>query len=206
MPVLDHLKREECNVEKIFELCNLTNESIFIDLGANIGQQVSYLKGKKIKTFAFEPHPIIFKKLEECAGKDEYIELHQKAAWIKDQKANLFFKHTPEEINGGASLIVEKTNIYRGAAFEIETIDFSKFLTELDKEIEVLKIDIEGSEYHLIEHLIKNGTINYCKNLFVEDHERKIFKQSEFYNNYIQKREVVYKFFENSNINYYNWK
>ena len=206
MPLINNLEREECNIEKIFELCNLTDKSIFIDLGANLGQQVRYLKGKRIKTFAFEPHPVIFKKLEECAGDDENIKLYQKAAWITEQKAYLFFKGTPSAINGGASLIYEKTNIHKGDAFQIETIDFSKFLKELSKEIEVLKIDIEGAEYHLIDYLIKEGSINFCKNLFVEDHERKIFKESQFYQSYIEKRTEIYQFFEKSKINYYNWK
>lgn len=206
MPIINNLKKEECNIHKIFELCNLNESSVFVDLGANIGQQVEVLKERNINTYAFEPHPFIFKKLEEVASGHQNIKLYQKAAWINDQEAHLFYKRNPQAVNGGASLIWEKTNIERDGAFKIETINFSNFLKDLNLEIEVLKIDIEGSEYHLIEHLIETGAINFCKNLFVEDHERKIYKNSEFYNQYIQKRKNIYDFFEKSQINYYNWK
>jgi len=195
------------NIEDVYVECGLNNDSLFIDLGANTGQQVKYLTEKRVGTIiAFEPHPIIYSELVANCPPSESLQCYQMAAWIRDEKRNLFFKNSPRQINGGSSLIYEKTNIDRSAAFVVECIDFSKFLFDLDKDVSVLKVDIEGSEYHLISHLINSGAINYVKNIFVEDHERKIESGTVFYGDYIQKRKFVLDFFRDSKIDYYSWK
>ena len=194
------------DIEGIYAECNLSDSSLFIDLGANIGQQVGYLLDKNVRTIAFEPHPIIFAKLIDKYMPNNNLECYKVAAWVCDEKRNLFFKHGPDEINGGSSLIYEKTNIEHDRAFTVDCIDFSRFLFNLDKNVDVLKVDIEGSEYHLISHLMTTGAISFVKNIFVEDHERKIAKGTKFYQDYIEKRNSVLDFFLTSNINYYGWK
>ena len=206
MPLID-IDHDQTNIEFIFKKCELNENSLFIDLGANIGQQVIYLDKHNIETIAFEPHPILFEKLiKSTKNKNNKVTFYNQGAWIKNQKTNLFFKISPDHVNGGSSLIFEKTNIVKTHAFSVDVIDFSQFLSNLDREVDVLKIDIEGSEYHLIKHLIANDTIRYCKNLFVEDHERKIQKNTQFFNEYIENKKLVRDFFKNSDINYYNWK
>jgi FkbM family methyltransferase len=206
MPLIN-IENKDANIENIVKLCNLNQESLFIDLGANEGQQVVYLDENSIESIAFEPHPVIFEKLKKSVKNlNNKTALYNNAAWVKDETMNLFFKKNPIEVNGGSSLIFEKTNVVKTHAYSVEAIDFSKFLKNLNRNVDILKIDIEGSEYHVIEHLIINNTIDYCKNLFVEDHERKIEKNTQFYKEYIEKRSYVHAFFKNSQINYYNWK
>ena len=38
----------------------------------------------------------------------------------------------------------------------------------------VLKVDIEGGEYHLIPHLIETGAINYVDEIYMEIHAAKL--------------------------------
>jgi len=207
MPIIDFESRD-VNIETIYKLCNLDDKSLFIDLGANHGQQIGLLCEKNIETIAFEPHPVIFDKLVENHVKKENKKLtcYKKAAWIRNETKNLYYKNGPNKINGGASLIFEKTNVTHSDPFVIECVDFAEFLHDLNRTVDVLKIDVEGSEYHLIEHLIENNAIKFIKNIFVEDHERKIQKNSKFYNDYVEKRALIHSFFKRSSINYCNWK
>ena len=106
---LKNIKNTEANIENIVKICEINENSLFIDLGANLGQQIKYLDENNIRSIAFEPHPIIFTKLiNSVKNLSNNITFYNKAAWIKNEKHNLFFKQGPEVINGGASLIMKK--------------------------------------------------------------------------------------------------
>ena len=56
---------------------------------------------------------------------------------------------------------------------EIESIDISNWIkTNLsEQDLIVMKLDIEGSEYNVLEKMISDGSINYINKLFVEWHD-----------------------------------
>jgi len=192
-------------MQNVFELCQLDESSLFIDLGANTGQQVSLLCERNVETIAFEPHPVIYNELVSTYGKNENLTCYQMAAWIEDNVKDLYFKNHPQKINGGATLIREKTNAH-GVGFRVQCIDFAKFLKTLNRKVDALKIDIEGSEYHVLKHLIENDCSKYLSNIFVEDHERKIRVGSSFYEEYMANRVFVHDYFSTSKVNYFWWK
>ena len=71
-----------------------------------------------------------------------------------------------------------KVGIYYNHPINIQGIDIANLIFDLknkhNKEIDVLKIDTEGTEYELINHIIETGAINEVKRIYFEDHERKI--------------------------------
>jgi len=48
------------------------------------------------------------------------------------------------------------------------------FITTLNKNIDLLYMDIEGSEYKVLNNLIYNKKIHNILNIFFESHERKL--------------------------------
>jgi hypothetical protein len=61
----------------------------------------------------------------------------------------------------------------------VKSINFSKYLKKNFKISDniILKIDIEGYEYNLLEHLIETGNIKYINNIFCEWHPAKLKKR-----------------------------
>ena len=56
---------------------------------------------------------------------------------------------------------------------KIPSINFSKFVSELPKDSNIIcKMDIEGSEFPVLRHMIENNTITRIKEIYIEFHER----------------------------------
>lgn len=154
----------------------------FIDLGAYDGDSLE--AALKIYSdfdafYAFEPYCPNFDKLaEKFSGRPE-ITLFNQAADTRDGTAKLFLHR---EINSrdsaaeGNSLVQEKNNVSSDNFQNTPCIDFAHFLTEHFSPADevVLKIDIEGKEYDLLDHLVNTGSINLIDKIFCEWHDQKI--------------------------------
>jgi FkbM family methyltransferase len=136
-----------------------------VDCGANIG--VSVLFFKKIypnaNIIAFEPDKNIFSVLKKNIEKSNCkgIILINKGVWNKEGK--IFFNN--EGADGGS--ILEKNNVdpLNKKCVEIETTSLRDYL---NKEVDFLKIDIEGAESTVLEDcddLLKN-----VHRMFIEFH------------------------------------
>ena len=81
----------------------------------------------------------------------------------------------------GSSIIKEKKDRCMGQLDRknpdiVECVAFSKWIKDNCNESDniILKMDIEGSEYDIIEKMIKEGTIKYINKLFIEWHNTKL--------------------------------
>ena len=68
----------------------------------------------------------------------------------------------------------EKRGITTDAWEEVETINLSEFILELECVVKVLKMDIEGAEVAVLRELISSNAIRVVRHLFVETHEDQI--------------------------------
>lgn len=161
-------------IEDIIEKFKLDKDSVFIDLGTNRGQEIDHLLPLGIETHSFEPHPKFAEKVRENYSNYTNLIFHEKAAWIKNENRKFYFKRGIEGNNGGATLKTTKTNINVKDFVEVQCIDLSEYILSLGKKIDVLKIDTEGSEYDILEHLIKTNAIDLVVHIFAEDHSRKM--------------------------------
>ena len=150
---------------------------IFLDCGANNGCSVRKFrqeidKEEKYQIFSFEPNP---------AFKNSFQDFHKhifipKAVWITDGKLN-FFDSMQEDKYGG-TVIEHKTTgqVNYNQFLEVESIDFPTWINSnfSEKDFVILKLDIEGAEYTVLEKMIKNGSIKKINLFFVEWHFNKI--------------------------------
>ena len=155
----------------------LTNQSIVIDLGANIGMvsECLALTGANVK--AFEPNAKAFSKLNQLTKKYKNLEVFNNAAGIKNDTVKLYL-HKNTNLDGNdfsqaSSLNADKPNLSSDLFEEIQEIDFAEYLKKLDHPVEMLKIDIEGYEIELINHLLDQNALDKVSMLYVETHERK---------------------------------
>jgi FkbM family methyltransferase len=155
---------------------------IFINLGANIGQDILSFKEKQGENFysweifAFEPYPPAAYFFEKNIT-DHNVKLIKKAASVKDEIRNFYLGKT--HISG--SLRSDKTiemltphnipNKYR-KKIKVLAVDISKWIKENVSETDyvIMYVDIEGSEYDILNKMISEKTIYLLDELHVEWH------------------------------------
>ena len=178
----NHLIEKVKTVRKSIEA---NNKNLFIDAGTNLGQGFEFFnKFFKTKYFDYlliEPNPYCRKKIEYLINKDSYpnkIRYMEKAAGITDGKVKLYgLVEDHRGILSDAATINKKhfSRIYKKnieKAIEVECFDFIKMLKGLyNYNNIIIKLDIESSEYPILENLIKNNkSIKNIHHIFVEFH------------------------------------
>ena len=164
----------------------MNNKKIFIDCGANKGQSINaflreFPDSKEFEIFSFEAskNKEILSSLNNY--KSEKIKIFNLAVDIEDG-----YKKFYDSGDKSSSLIDrERTkNI-----ITIQTISLSKFILENfdKKDFIILKIDIEGTYYDLIDDLVKKGIFSFIDIFFAEIHGSKTGKSLSHSINLINK-------------------
>ena len=147
----------EAGTTKVFNNL-ITDDTIFFDIGANIGW-FSVLAGKKINSgqcHSFEPVPEIFAELKtnislnNLSGKNIY--LNQIAIGDKSRNIEVY---TFDELAHGHSSI---KNVYQapGVKTSAEMITLDSYLEQQKiKKIDIIKLDVEGAEM-----MVLHGALN----------------------------------------------
>ena len=148
---------------------------IAIDCGANVGEVTGILAEAGGTVHAFEPNPHAFKKLSKRFRKNKQVVCHPKAVFSNHGTMDLYLHEqsheNPVKWSTGSSLLSEKSNVNRDTSVEVELIDLAEFVNSLGQRIKILKMDVEGVEYELLECLIQSGAIHQIDHVFVETHE-----------------------------------
>ncbi len=146
-----------------------------IDCGANVGGITRRLAATGALVHAFEPNPDAFQILHREMQSHPNVVLHSAAVGKSNGQVKLFRGNHPvsgSRVWGGATTIAGKTNIHTDDNVMVEQIDFAAFLRALDKPVALIKIDIEGGELELLNHLLETGLHTRAGNIFVETHEK----------------------------------
>lgn len=164
-------------------LSTLQPGGIAIDCGANIGE-ISYKMAKTgVQVYAFEPNPHAFEKLTTKVKEFKNVQCIKKGVWDKNIVTVLYFHDMAENDDAfwsfGSSIIKEKGNVDKSRSTEVEIIDLTEFIEGLGKNIDLLKIDIEGAECELLERFIEKELYKKVKITLVETHDSKIEGQKQ---------------------------
>ncbi len=123
--------------------------SIVVDIGAHIGYYTlmfAKLVGENGKVFSFEPDPENFCLLKKNVEVNNYknVVLEQKAVSDYIGKAKLYISR---ESSGQNTIyqIDKKQNF-----IEVEVINLDEYFKSFEKNIHLIKMDIEGAEYSCI--------------------------------------------------------
>lgn len=145
---------------------------VFIDTGAHRGvvSQKFHKKHPNYKIYAFEPNPFADTKLPLGAT------LIKKAVWVENLTKDFYlYEDTASE---GCTLMYNKVapTINRTNPIQVECIDFSRWILDtFSKEDKiVLKMDIEGAEYEVLNKMIDDKSIEYINKLYPEFHANKL--------------------------------
>ena len=173
-------RRYEKNIlSKVFtdHMKKLSKNDVVIDIGANVGMVSESLARRGPRVISFEPNTAAFAKLKLVAERFDNIEAHNVAVGSENRKVKLFLhkesNSKKDDLTQASSLLRNKPNVSNELFEEIQEIDFAEFLKSLNTYIELIKIDIEGYEIELLNHLLDKRLLNTIHNIYVETHERK---------------------------------
>lgn len=149
-------------------------EDIAIDCGANRGLVTRVMAANGARVHAFEPNPVAYERLIEATRGMPSVTCYNKAVLDRPGRMQLYlhlnFDRNPERFSERSSLYAEKVNVDESRAVDVEVVDLVEFIMGLDRPVKLLKIDIEGAEYELLEGLIDRGAIERIGRVFVETH------------------------------------
>lgn len=170
-------------VKLVPDLLKLNKKSLVLDCGANVGHITKLLASTGASVIAFEPDPVAFEKLKKRCGDLRKVTLIQKGVWDKAATIPLYThkdsKGDEASFTVGSSIVADKVNINPGVMQEIEVIDLVQFLEQLPKKPDLIKLDVEGAEIEIVEHIIETKSWNLFDRMYVETHETKIPEHKE---------------------------
>ena len=160
--------------EKVVQ--DLRPGSLAIDLGANVGDFTIKIASTGAKVLAFEPDPVAFQVLRERTKHLANVHLYQAAASTSSGYMVLHrhkeFQSDPVSRTIASSLLADHRRVSMDGACKVEAIDFVHFLLNLETDVALLKIDIEGAEVSLMEAVLASPAVNRLDHVFVETHMR----------------------------------
>jgi FkbM family methyltransferase len=146
---------------------DLDESSIVFDLGGYLGEWSEKIFNKYgCKIFIFEPVKKYYDEINNKFNNDK----------IKTFKLGLSDKDSNVDVydDGAQSSVYLKS----GQKENINLVDYNNFINKNNIEfIDLMKINIEGSEFDLLEYIIKNNLHLKIKNIQVQFH--KMFSDSE---------------------------
>lgn len=154
-----------------FLLGNVKPGQTVVDVGANIGYftvLLAYLVGASGRVFAYEANPHLHGILTDnlsMNGVHAWTTLSGKAVYSRESQVTL---HRSTKFNGNSS-IYEPTDAYRNwfAGDDLEDITIKAepldHLLSQAEHFDLIKIDIEGGEYHAflgMQEILRRGAVN----------------------------------------------
>ena len=167
--VVDHFLYfglKERSQENLFNLAN--ENSIIFDVGANIGSTVLQFaqKSKNGFVYGFEPDKLNYQRAMENISLNSFpnIKVYNFGIGDQDYKLKLY---QVNELNPGMNRILTTTdNEFPYSEIEIKILD-TIVSNLLISQIDIIKIDVEGYEYHVLKGA-QNTIRTYMPYLFIE--------------------------------------
>jgi FkbM family methyltransferase len=149
--------------DKTHRLNYLLNEdSIVFDLGGYEGEwasQIFCLYGSNI--YIFEPYVEYFDNIKNRFGHNKKVSVFQVGLSKNNQTTKLAIAEN------SSSIFIQSDQ-----SADIELVSADEFFAQHQiAKVDLMKINIEGGEYDLLEHIIETGLINRINNIQVQFHD-----------------------------------
>lgn len=160
---------EEIFIKEIYFFKAKTDAPLIIDCGSSIGMSVIFFKkmysGSRI--FAFEPDAETFKALEENIRVNNLknIELFNKAVYNRKGKIDFYC-----DASMPGSLVMSTRKNKSIKKLFVKKTNAVLLSDYIDKEIDFLKIDIEGAEGLVIDEMENRDRFKFIKKMVIECH------------------------------------
>ena len=143
---------------------DLDERSIVVDAGAYVGGWTAALIQRcGSSVYAFEPNPKAFVRLDARVTALPNVQAYEYGLGARDEKQTLTLQGPGSTVYGTSS---------RHETAIVETRDVAAVLDELGiRHVDLLKLNIEGGEYDVLERLIESGWSERVGVILVQFHE-----------------------------------
>jgi FkbM family methyltransferase len=156
-------------------LSELPDNPVIVDLGANEGSFSRQVSSIAAEIHAFEPDPTTFERLKSSLCAHDNIELYNMAVGPDDGEIAFFrgvnFESDPNSASLSSSTIAGHNNVDPSQSILVKQIGIISILRMIGKHVDLIKMDIEGSEVAVLERLLQSDFLNSVSILVVETHE-----------------------------------
>ena len=150
---------------------------IFIDGGAHDGCSVRKFRAERrdaeeFEIYCFEPNPQL---CEILAGLDR-VEVIPAALWGRDGRV-AFYPARDEAFQGSSLLAGKRTGrLDRQRPLTVAAVRLGRWLRRRFRPSDriVVKLDVEGAEYSVLDELVASDAVGYLSELYVEFHWRRV--------------------------------
>ncbi len=158
---------ESSFIEREYCFTTSSKNPIIFDVGSNIGISVLYFRHyyPNSKIVAFEPDPVTFAMLKKNIEQNHFQNVHPHEIAISNKKGTASFfmdKSNP----GSLTMSLKKARLPKNTV----TVQTDLLSSYIHSSIDLLKMDVEGSEDVIISDLDKKGLFPKIKNIFFEYH------------------------------------
>jgi FkbM family methyltransferase len=165
-----HTLKREIFTNNCYYFQTENQNPLIFDVGAYIGISILYFKHiyPNCKIIAFEPNPKAFKKLEENIFKNDIkdTKIYNTAISYQNNEKDLYIDNTNMDRYSVASFRKDGWNReVKSKKIEVKTEKLNKYM---DRPIDLLKLDVEGSEWNILSNISSNF-IN-IRNIIFEYH------------------------------------
>jgi FkbM family methyltransferase len=135
------------------DLLNANSVCYCVGCGEDISFDLGLIEQFGCDVFAFDPTPRAIKYVKENTAQNTKYHFFELGLWDKEDILKFYVPKNPKYVSH-SFVNLQKTEDY----IEVQVARLSKIMedNEHDK-LDLLKLDIEGAEYRVIESFIKNG-------------------------------------------------
>jgi FkbM family methyltransferase len=147
-------------------------DPLIVDGGANLGMATLFfrLRFPAARVVAVEPHPEAFRLLEaNTRGLGDGVERIQAALSAQPGEVWLHAQ-VGEAASLVSSLQAELPELTEGSAFRVAALGLSALLARLGRPVDLLKLDIEGAEYALLQSAAGEDGLAGVRAVVIEYH------------------------------------
>lgn len=150
---------------------------IFIDGGARTGESFEIIQRdlpeySTFEVILFEPNPIHKEPLEALA-KEKNCTFVNGAIWNATGEADFFIAVDIYGDQGSTLYSDKQERLDRENPIKVKTYDIVDILSEFTEEdYVVLKLDVEGSEYDILQRLVDTNNLSKVKEYVIEWHDQ----------------------------------
>jgi len=162
-----YLLKKEIFEKREYQFLSKNNQPKIIDCGANIGMSVLFFKMlyPNSSILAFEPNPQAFEMLVKNIEENNLRNVTTINAALSNKNGLISFyqSNEPDSLRGS-------TNSVRGGKnkYQVKTIKLSSYIDDFD--IDLIKMDVEGSEWEVLDDLKEADKLRKCKQYLIEYH------------------------------------
>jgi FkbM family methyltransferase len=145
---------------------------IALDIGANVGDVSSCLITLGFKVHAYEPDSRCIRFMNKRFGKDagRKVIINHRAVSNFNGRINLGYGDITPESN---SILETRPGVTDSCGEEVEVVNITEILADLEY-VPLVKMDVEGAEYDILEELLKEENLDRFGLCLVETHAGKI--------------------------------